>query len=90
MLSRQPYPDLKIMEAFMYRHHPQWQKAKQLVLKRAKSGNCRTIQTFFSYYHADPNNIRNVAAVGGGGILDSAAIASPCPGGYLVRSQSAW
>ena len=25
------YPHLKVMEAFMYRNHPQWQRAKQLV-----------------------------------------------------------
>ena len=25
------HPELKVMEAFMYRHHPQWQLAKQLV-----------------------------------------------------------
>ncbi|MGY8688463.1 MAG: Gfo/Idh/MocA family protein, partial [Verrucomicrobiales bacterium] len=24
------YPHLKLMEAFMYRHHPQWVRAKQL------------------------------------------------------------
>ena len=25
------HPRLKLMEAFMYRHHPQWKLAKQLV-----------------------------------------------------------
>ena len=25
------FPHLKVMEAFMYRHHPQWQKARELV-----------------------------------------------------------
>jgi predicted dehydrogenase len=25
------YPHLKLMEAFMYRHHPQWQRAKAIV-----------------------------------------------------------
>ncbi len=25
------FPDLKLMEAFMYRHHPLWQRAKQMV-----------------------------------------------------------
>src|SRR5437588_8803536 len=25
------YPHLKVMEAFMYRFHPQWQRARQLV-----------------------------------------------------------
>ena len=25
------HPELKVMEAFMFRHHPQWQKARQLV-----------------------------------------------------------
>ena len=40
------YPDLKVMEAFMYRHHPQWQKAKQLVTE-GKIGQLKTIQSFF-------------------------------------------
>ena len=41
------HPNLKLMEPFMYRHHPQWVKAKQLVLE-GKSGELRTIQSFFS------------------------------------------
>jgi len=35
-----------------------------------KIGTLRTVHTFFSYYLDDPHNIRNVAAFGGGGLLD--------------------
>jgi len=63
------HPQLKVMEAFMYRHHPQWQRAQQLVAE-GKIGDLRTIQSFFSYYNVDPNNIRNVAGMGGGGLMD--------------------
>lgn len=62
-------PSLKIMEAFMYRHHPQWQKAKKLVSDR-NIGTLKTIQTFFSYYNTDPNNIRHNPDFGGGGLMD--------------------
>jgi predicted dehydrogenase len=63
------YPHLKVMEAFMYRFHPQWQQARQMVID-GRIGELRTIQSFFSYYLVDPNNIRNIAEVGGGGMLD--------------------
>ena len=67
--ASQEKPGLKIMEAFMYRFHPQWQQAKKLVEDK-NIGELRTIQSFFSYFNADPANIRNQEAVGGGGILD--------------------
>lgn len=63
------HPHLKVMEAFMYRFHPQWQRARQLVAE-GRIGTLRTIQSFFSYYLDDPNNIRNLATAGGGGMLD--------------------
>jgi predicted dehydrogenase len=63
------HPQLKIMEAFMYRHHPQWQMAKRLV-SEGQIGRLRTLQSFFSYNNLDPKNIRNIADVGGGGLLD--------------------
>ena len=63
------FPRLKVMEAFMYQHHPQWQWAKKRVFE-GKIGELRTIQSFFSYYNSDPNNIRNKADTGGGGLMD--------------------
>ncbi len=63
------YPELKVMEAFMYRHHPQWQRAKQMVTD-GKIGELRTIQSFFSYYNVDPNDIRNKPGMGGGALMD--------------------
>jgi predicted dehydrogenase len=63
------HPNLKVMEAFMYRHHPQWQRAKRLV-NEGKIGELRTIHSFFSYYNVDPNNVRNIADIGGGGLFD--------------------
>jgi len=63
------YPNLKLMEAFMYRFHPQWQLARQMALEGA-IGELRTIQTFFSFYNDDPTNIRNIKKYGGGAMLD--------------------
>ncbi len=63
------HPKLKLMEAFMYRHHPQWRRAKQIV-DGGGIGQLRTIQSFFSYYNDDPANIRNQADIGGGGLMD--------------------
>ena len=63
------HPELKVMEAFMYHHHPQWRRARQLV-DEGQIGELRTIQTFFSYYNDDPDNIRNMADIGGGGLMD--------------------
>lgn len=63
------HPELKVMEAFMYRHHPQWLTAKRLVAEGG-IGELRTIQIFFSYFNADPGNIRNMAEIGGGGLMD--------------------
>ena len=62
-------PRLKVMEAFKYRHHPQWQKTKEWVADGA-IGRLRSIQTFFSFYGDDPADIRNDPAMGGGGMMD--------------------
>jgi predicted dehydrogenase len=63
------YPRLKLMEAFMFRHHPQWQKTKELV-DHGRIGRLRTINTLFSFYNDDPANVRHNPAMGGGGLMD--------------------
>lgn len=69
IISSKSKPELKIMEAFMYRHHPQWQKAKELV-EDGQLGKLKSIHTFFSYYDINPDNICNNSLYGGGGLLD--------------------
>ena len=63
------YPHLKIMEAFMYRFHPQWITAKSLITA-GRIGELKTIHSFFSYFNIDPANIRNQSDKGGGGLMD--------------------
>ena len=58
-----------IAEAFMVRHHPQWHRARD-VIRSGDIGELRSIQIIFSYFNADPGNIRNKADIGGGGLLD--------------------
>ncbi|WP_338669502.1 Gfo/Idh/MocA family protein [Pseudodesulfovibrio methanolicus] len=62
-------PEVKVMEAFMYRLHPQWVETKRLIDEGA-IGKPTSIQSFFSYFNADPGNIRNKADMGGGGLMD--------------------
>jgi predicted dehydrogenase len=63
------HPKLKIMEAFMYRFHPQWQAARRLV-REGRIGKLRAIHTFFSYFNDDPDDIRNQRDIGGGALMD--------------------
>jgi len=67
--AAQRFPHLKLMEAFMYRHHPQWRRAKAIVASGG-IGELRTINSIFSYFLTDPTNVRNQADIGGGGLMD--------------------
>jgi predicted dehydrogenase len=60
---------LIVAEAFMVRHAPWWQRVRALV-HEGRLGEVRAIQTFFSYYLDDPQNIRNLPEIGGGGLMD--------------------
>lgn len=60
---------VKIGEAFMVRTNLQWLATRDLV-RAGRIGKLRAAQAFFSYFLADPDNIRNIAAMGGGGLMD--------------------
>ena len=59
----------KIGEAFMVRTHPQWLRTREII-RSGRIGELRSMVGFFSYYNADPKNIRNIPAYGGGGVMD--------------------
>ncbi|MEI6276903.1 MAG: Gfo/Idh/MocA family oxidoreductase [Prolixibacteraceae bacterium] len=65
----QKYPQLKVMEAFMYRFHPQWLTVKSKIADGV-IGEIKAVQSFFSYFNIDPNNIRNNIGVAGGALMD--------------------
>ncbi|NBB76319.1 MAG: Gfo/Idh/MocA family oxidoreductase [Bacteroidetes bacterium] len=67
--ASQKYPGLKVMEAFMYRHHPRWKRVVEIV-KSDELGEIKSVHSFFSYYNNDPDNYRNSAEMGGGGLMD--------------------
>ncbi len=60
---------LKCGEAFMVRTHPQWLRTRELVAGGAV-GEPKLIQSTFSYFNRDPQNIRNQPDIGGGGLMD--------------------
>ncbi|HEY1685343.1 MAG TPA: aldo/keto reductase [Tepidisphaeraceae bacterium] len=64
--------DVFLMEAFMYRCHPQTQKLIELI-KQKTIGDVRVIQATFSFHWPKPWNDQSRLisnALGGGGILD--------------------
>ena len=81
------YPGLKVMEAFMYRFHPQWKKAKSLVKER-KIGDIKIIESFFSYYNTDMKNIRNKVESGGGALMDIGCYCISFPRFILEKEPS--
>jgi predicted dehydrogenase len=66
---RQCPPDRIVLEAFMVRFHPQWQRARDII-RSGELGDVRAINAVFTYFNADPANVRNQADIGGGGIMD--------------------
>jgi D-xylose 1-dehydrogenase (NADP+, D-xylono-1,5-lactone-forming) len=58
-----------LMEAFMYRHHPQTRRLRQLVDEGA-IGDLRLVRTCFSYSLYDEENIRLRTEVDGGSLMD--------------------
>ena len=58
-----------IQEAFMVRHNPQWIEIRKRIAK-GEIGRVLAVHMLFSYHLVDPKNVRNLADIGGGGLLD--------------------
>ncbi len=63
------HPRQKVMEAFMYRLHPQWRRAAGIV-RDGGIGEPLVVQSLFSYFNDNPADVRNQADIGGGGLMD--------------------
>ena len=61
--------DVLIQEAFMVRHNPQWIEIRKRIAK-GEIGRVLAVHMMFSYHLVDPKNVRNLADIGGGGLLD--------------------
>jgi predicted dehydrogenase len=60
---------VRMGEAFMVRTHPLWLRVKA-IMDSGEIGEPRAIMSAFSYFNRDPANIRNIPAMGGGGVMD--------------------
>jgi D-xylose 1-dehydrogenase (NADP+, D-xylono-1,5-lactone-forming) len=58
-----------LMEAFMYRHHPQTKRAAQLV-EAGEIGELRVVRTSFGFTLGEAENIRLRADLDGGSLMD--------------------
>ena len=76
-----------VMEAFMYRFHPQWKRAREIV-RAGEIGTPQVVSTLFSYMLRDPGNIRNILSAGGGGIPDIGCYAVSCARFLLGREPT--
>lgn len=63
------FPQVKVMEAFMYKLHPQWIKVKELITDGA-IGKLKFIQSSFSFFDDNPKSIVNTKEYGGGSLYD--------------------
>ncbi len=70
LIAKRDETGLQVSEAYMIVHHPQWQKARELVQSGA-IGPLRHVEGTFTYNNAsDTANIRNHAKHGGGALPD--------------------
>ena len=76
---------VRIEEAFMVRHHPQWARVRELV-RGGHIGTPRAVQVFFGYFNDDPRNIRNQPGIGGGALYDIGCYAI-LSGRYLFECE---
>lgn len=70
--------NVKLMEAFMYKFHPQWEYIND-VIRTNQIGKIMYINTSFAYNNPAVNNIRNIKEYGGGAIMDIGCYAISVP-----------
>lgn len=58
-----------VSEAYMITYSPVWRKVRSLLAEGA-IGRLRHVQGAFTYFNRDPGNMRNIPALGGGGLPD--------------------
>lgn len=78
LLAMRDRTGVKIGEAFMIRSYSQWLRLGEL-LDEGRVGELRAVTGVFSYFNVDPANIRNLAEIGGGALMDI--------GCYLVHAS---
>jgi D-xylose 1-dehydrogenase (NADP+, D-xylono-1,5-lactone-forming) len=61
--------DRKLMEAFMWRHHPQTRRLTELIAEGAV-GRVRMIRAVFGFVAHDPRNVRLSKTLDGGALMD--------------------
>jgi predicted dehydrogenase len=69
LLAARNRTGVQIGEAFMIRSTAQWLRLRELI-DSGRIGQIRSITGVFSYFNADPANIRNQMESGGGALLD--------------------
>ena len=77
LIAQRDETGLVCAEAYMIVHHPQWQKARELVQGGA-IGQLVDVDVRFSFNNPDPGNIRNKPETGGGGLPDIGVYAFGC------------
>ena len=60
---------IPLMEAFMYRYHPQWVRVAEII-KAGELGKIMATSGVFAYTNKDGANIRNKLDCGGGALMD--------------------
>ena len=60
---------VRVMEAFMYRFHPQWRRVREIIAD-GELGEIHSIHVQQAFMNRDPKNIRNKTENGGGAVYD--------------------
>ncbi len=77
--------DVPLMEGFMYKFHPLWKHAQDII-RTNQIGAIQYINSIFSYNNPNENNIRNIKDFGGGALYDIGCYAVSVPR-FLLQKE---